>query len=58
MEMASTCNYDLVILDLMLPGLNGLEILKRIRRRSSQVPVLVLTARANRGEGANSRRGR
>ena len=30
----------------MLPGLNGLEILKRIRRRDSQVPVLVLTARA------------
>jgi DNA-binding response OmpR family regulator len=45
-EMASTCDYDLVILDLMLPGLSGLEILKRIRRSGSQVPVLILTARA------------
>jgi two-component system, OmpR family, copper resistance phosphate regulon response regulator CusR len=45
-EMASTCDYDLVILDLMLPGLSGLEILKRIRRGGSQVPVLILTARA------------
>jgi DNA-binding response OmpR family regulator len=44
-EMASTYNYDLIILDLMLPGLGGTEILKRIRRQSSQVPVLVLTAR-------------
>jgi DNA-binding response OmpR family regulator len=49
-EMASTCHYDLVILDLMLPGLSGLEILKRIRRRGSQVPVLVLTARAGTAE--------
>lgn len=49
-EMASTCNYDLVVLDLMLPGLSGLEILKRIRRRGSQVPVLVLTARAGTPE--------
>jgi two-component system copper resistance phosphate regulon response regulator CusR len=45
-EMASASDYDAVILDLMLPGLSGLEILKRIRRRGSQVPVLILTARA------------
>jgi DNA-binding response OmpR family regulator len=44
-EMASACNYDLILLDLMLPGLSGTEVLKRIRRQSSQVPVLVLTAR-------------
>ncbi len=49
-EMASTCDYDLVVLDLMLPGLSGLEILKRIRRRGSQVPVLILTARAGTAE--------
>src|SRR5271168_2556895 len=49
-EMASTCNYDLLILDLMLPGLSGLEVLKRIRRQPSQVPVLVLTARADTAE--------
>jgi two-component system copper resistance phosphate regulon response regulator CusR len=49
-EMASTCHYDLVVVDLMLPGLAGLEILKRLRRRGSQVPVLVLTARAGTAE--------
>jgi two-component system copper resistance phosphate regulon response regulator CusR len=49
-EMASTCNYDLIILDLMLPGLDGMEVLKRIRRRGSQAPVLILTARAGTPE--------
>jgi heavy metal response regulator len=44
-EMASTYSYDLIILDLMLPGLDGTEVLKRVRRQNSQVPVLVLTAR-------------
>ena len=38
-------NYDLVILDLGLPKLDGFEVLRRMRRRSSQIPVLVLTAR-------------
>ena len=37
--------YDLVILDLMLPGLNGTELLVRLRQTNTEVPVLVLTAR-------------
>src|ERR1700677_3027250 len=45
LEMALVFGYDLVILDLMLPGLNGTEVLKRLRRQKPQVPVLVLTAR-------------
>ncbi|MGA3181685.1 MAG: response regulator transcription factor [Verrucomicrobiota bacterium] len=49
-EMAANCQYDLVVLDLMLPSLSGIEILKRLRRRGSQVPVLVLTARADTPE--------
>jgi len=49
-DMASACSYDLIILDLMLPGLSGLEVLKRIRRRGSQAPVLILTARAGTPE--------
>ena len=49
-EMASACNYDLVVLDLMLPGLSGQEVLKRIRQRGSQMPILVLTARAGTAE--------
>jgi two-component system OmpR family response regulator len=36
--------YDLVILDLGLPKLNGLEVLRRLRARGSKVPVLILTA--------------
>lgn len=36
--------YDLVILDLGLPGLTGFEVLKRLRSRQSKVPVLILTA--------------
>ena len=36
--------YDLVILDLGLPTLNGFEVLKRLRARHSEVPVLILTA--------------
>lgn len=40
-----TEDYDLVVLDLYLPGLDGLEVLKRLRGRGCRVPVLVLTAR-------------
>ncbi len=37
--------YDLVVLDLMLPQLNGTELLRRMRQSRSSVPVLILTAR-------------
>ena len=43
--MANTYDYDLVILDLMLPGINGHDLLKRIRAGNSPVPILILTAR-------------
>jgi len=38
-------SYDLLVLDLNLPGLSGLEILRQLRAEGSQVPVLILTAR-------------
>ena len=38
--------YDLIILDIMLPGINGIEILKQIRKESIDVKVIMLTARA------------
>jgi len=44
LEQAEQGNYDLIVLDVMLPGLDGFEILKRLRA-SSRVPVLMLTAR-------------
>lgn len=37
--------YDAVILDIMLPGMSGIEVLKTIRREGNHVPVLFLTAR-------------
>lgn len=37
--------FDLVVLDLGLPGLDGLEVLRRLRSRKQQIPVLILTAR-------------
>jgi two-component system OmpR family response regulator len=38
------CTYDLLILDLGLPKLPGLDVLKRLRSRNCQLPVLILTA--------------
>jgi len=39
-----TADYDLIVLDLMLPRLQGQEVLRRLRRRDGSTPVLVLTA--------------
>lgn len=44
LKLAETEEFDLILLDIMLPGLNGMEVLRRIRR-SSAVPVIMLTAR-------------
>ncbi len=44
LEMAEKEQFDLILLDVMLPGLNGIEVLRRIRRVSS-VPIIMLTAR-------------
>jgi DNA-binding response OmpR family regulator len=44
-ELATSFHYDLVILDLMLPGMDGSEVLRRLRATNPSVPVLVLTAR-------------
>lgn len=42
--------YDLVLLDLMLPGLPGLEVCRRVREAGLQVPILILTARDGTGD--------
>lgn len=39
--------WDLVLLDLMLPGLNGLDVLRRIRATEDETPVILLTAKNN-----------
>jgi len=45
LHMASTEDYDLIVLDLMLPGLNGFEVLEALRARGKDSHVLILTAR-------------
>ena len=44
LEIAEKGEVDLVLLDIMLPEINGLEVLRRLRR-SSDIPIIMLTAR-------------
>lgn len=44
-DLASVEEYDLIILDIMLPGMNGIEICKKLREESVHTPILLLTAR-------------
>jgi len=44
-ELASRQSFDLIILDLMLPGMDGLDVLSRLRTEGVTAPVLILTAR-------------
>src|SRR4030042_5781743 len=43
--MAEVNEYDLIVLDLMIPKIEGLEVLKKIRGKKNNVPILVLTAK-------------
>ena len=45
-DLASTEDYDLIILDLMLPGIDGITICKKLRVDSNHTPILMLTARS------------
>ena len=47
---ATTVEYDAVVLDLLLPGVDGWEILRRMRAAGRRAPVLVLTARDSTGD--------
>jgi two-component system response regulator CpxR len=47
LEAASAGDHDLIVLDVMLPGLSGFEILRQLRDRGSKKPVLMLTARGD-----------
>jgi DNA-binding response OmpR family regulator len=49
-EMALREAYDLMLLDLNLPGGDGLDILRAVRERDTTVPVIVLTARGDEGD--------
>jgi len=45
--------YDIVVLDVMLPGMNGYEIVKRARQRGIRTPILMLTAKAELDDKVN-----
>jgi DNA-binding response OmpR family regulator len=44
LDMAFKYDFDLLILDIMLPGMNGIQLCKEIRKKGNQVPILMLTA--------------
>jgi len=50
LQMATLNPYDLLIVDLMLPGMNGTELIRRVRRQNTDVPIVVLTARDALGD--------
>ena len=45
LEMAQSTNYDLMVLDLMLPHIDGIEVCRRLRAQGNDVRILMLTAR-------------
>ncbi|HHT21336.1 MAG TPA: response regulator transcription factor [Tissierellia bacterium] len=45
LDTALRSEFDLILLDIMLPGLSGLEILRRLRQAKSSVPIIMLTAK-------------
>ena len=45
LEMAQALEYDAIVLDLMLPGIDGFEVARRLRKAGNKTPILVLTAR-------------
>lgn len=47
LHLATTEHYDLIVLDVMLPGIDGRKVLQSIRATGNQVPVLFLTARSS-----------
>ena len=45
LEQASISDYDLIVLDVLMPGINGLEVCRRLRAEGIAAPILMLTAR-------------
>lgn len=57
LDWAKAEHYDGIILDIMMPGLNGIEVLEQLRKSGNKTPILLLTAKAeieNRIEGLDA----
>jgi two-component system OmpR family response regulator len=54
LERAVALRYDLVVLDIMLPSMNGFKICAELRRRSVWIPILMLTAKSGEWDQAES----
>jgi DNA-binding response OmpR family regulator len=50
LRLAAEVAPDAILLDIMLPGLNGFEVLRRLRQKDAEVPVLILTARGDEAD--------
>ncbi|MBO7376388.1 MAG: response regulator transcription factor [Clostridia bacterium] len=53
LEFAPMTEYNLVILDVMIPGMDGFSVIKELRKRGVNTPILVLTARADTEDKVN-----
>ncbi len=45
LEMGRACDFDVIVLDVMLPKLDGFEVARRLRAKGNRTPILMLTAR-------------
>jgi DNA-binding response OmpR family regulator len=54
LDEARARRYDLIILDLMLPGMAGLELCRRLRGETDYTPILMLTAKSSEGSRRSS----
>lgn len=50
LELFNSENFDLIVLDLMLPKISGLEVCRQIRMKNSSVPIIMLTARSGESD--------
>lgn len=48
LDLITSKEYDIVLLDLMIPEIDGLEVLKRMRRQEIETPVLIITAKSTK----------
>ena len=54
LELAKTSPFDVIVLDVMLPGIDGFEVARRLRQSGTRTPILMLTARVSPHERGTS----